>query len=152
MGIHCLELSCFSVSSIGREFRKPSLYCWIQMYEHNISRVLGIDTSQPSKSCLFLLAKVFAQLKPTNTEPNHGSSSCGNRCYLTSQHTWTWETLASTTTGQTFNVRATATCKMNKVIYLRIAGDVKALCERNVEPLPHLPQWISRRHQELRTQ
>ena len=61
---------------------------------------------------------VSAELKSADNEPNQGSSPCGSKRCLTCRHIRTRETFKSTTTGQPFYVRATATCKTSNVIYV----------------------------------
>ena len=61
---------------------------------------------------------VHAELKPTTVEPPRGTSCCDTRRCLTCRHIQSGTTICSTTTRQTFRVRATATCKTSNVVYL----------------------------------
>ena len=61
---------------------------------------------------------VHAQLKPSFLLPALGSTPCNSSRCLTCQHIKTGTTVQSTSTGCSFNVRATATCKASNVIYI----------------------------------
>jgi hypothetical protein len=53
-----------------------------------------------------------------NLLPALGSTPCGSSRCLTCQHIQTGTTVQSTSTGHSFNVRATAICKTSNVIYV----------------------------------
>ena len=61
---------------------------------------------------------VHAKLKPTQLSPAQGTTACGSSRCLTCQHVKKGTSIRSTSTGQSFRVRATATCKTEHVIYL----------------------------------
>ena len=61
---------------------------------------------------------VSAELKTPDSCQAQGSSPCGHPRCRTCQHIWTEDTFVSTTTGCSYHVRATATCKTRNVIYL----------------------------------
>ena len=61
---------------------------------------------------------VHAKLKPTQLSPAQGTTACGSSRCLTCQHVKKDTSIRSTSTGQSFRVRATATCKTEHVIYL----------------------------------
>ena len=60
---------------------------------------------------------VSAQLKPTEFDPARGTTACGSSRCLTCQHVKTEILVQSTSTGQSFKVWATTTCKTGNVIY-----------------------------------
>ena len=61
---------------------------------------------------------VSAELKSPDRYQTQGSSLCGHPRCLTCQHIRTEDTFTSTTSGRSFHVQATATCKTRNVIYL----------------------------------
>ena len=61
---------------------------------------------------------VSATLKPPHLEEANGSLPCGSKRCLTCQHIRSGTTVKSSSTGRTFNIRATANCKSSNVIYL----------------------------------
>ena len=66
---------------------------------------------------------VSAELKTPDSGQAQGSSPCGHPRCRTCQHIRTEDTFVSTTTGRSYHVRATATCKTRNVIYLIHAGN-----------------------------
>ena len=59
---------------------------------------------------------VSAELKSPDRYQTQGSSLCGHPRCLTCQHIRTEDTFTSTTSGRSFHVQATATCKTRNVI------------------------------------
>ena len=61
---------------------------------------------------------VNASLQSSHLQEATGSSPCGSKRCLTRQHIRSGTTIQSTSTGRTFNVRATADCRTCTVVYL----------------------------------